>query len=254
MDFFNRGWLLWCWLHWLSAAKATSSNRLAPEVAILKRLLFHCQLPLSVFSHLYQVLLRPCLEYVSPVWDNCSSSDSNSLSTIPAYSFLLPVSSTGAFRLADTCLATSTIQASSPLASRAARCMVLIFSVISFSLFSLAVLMVSGIDICVRLRCPSVPVLLTRLPFCLLVLLLGTSCHASVTSCSLLFSFCFFNWFAFCFRQKFLLVFPVDCQTIITFFSFSCLIYARFYFFCSPFLILFYSCSCFIYLIIKIPH
>ena len=93
--------------------------------------------PLSPASlclfHFYQILLRPCLENASPVWDNCSSSDSTSLertqlSLVRCAAFFHNLSPRNfsksclleLFRLADTCLAMPTIQANSLLASRPA--------------------------------------------------------------------------------------------------------------------------------------
>lgn len=49
------------------------------KFALLKRLSFRCNLSLTTLSRVYTTLLRPCLEYASVVWDNCSSSDSLSI-------------------------------------------------------------------------------------------------------------------------------------------------------------------------------
>ena len=75
------GLVITCDLKWSSHVSRLLTG-VSWKVALLKRLLFRCYLPLSVFSYLYTVLLRPCLEYASVVWDNCSSSDTHSLERI----------------------------------------------------------------------------------------------------------------------------------------------------------------------------
>lgn len=49
------------------------------KVALLKRLAFRCRIPIPVFSLLFKTLVRPCLEYASCSWDNCTKSDIYSL-------------------------------------------------------------------------------------------------------------------------------------------------------------------------------
>ena len=54
-------------------------SRVCWKVALLKRLLFRCYLPLHTFFFVYTALFRPCPEYATVVWDDCSSHESNSL-------------------------------------------------------------------------------------------------------------------------------------------------------------------------------
>ena len=68
-------------LKW-SAHVESLVSRVSWKVALLKRLLFRCRLSLHIFSFLYTTLLRPCLEYSTAVWDNCSAHDAHSLERI----------------------------------------------------------------------------------------------------------------------------------------------------------------------------
>ena len=75
------GLLISSTLKW-SAHVESLLSRVCWKVALLKRLLFRCYLPLHTFSFVYTALLRPCLEYATVVWDDCSSHDSHSLERI----------------------------------------------------------------------------------------------------------------------------------------------------------------------------
>lgn len=68
-------------LHWSSHVSHIIQS-VAWKVSLLKHLAFACKLPFSTFSLLYKTLLRPCLEYASCVWDNCTTADSLSLERI----------------------------------------------------------------------------------------------------------------------------------------------------------------------------
>lgn len=65
-------------LKWSTHVENLTKN-VSWKFALLKRLYFRCQLSLSTLSRVYTTLVRPCLEYASAVWDNCSSLDSHSL-------------------------------------------------------------------------------------------------------------------------------------------------------------------------------
>ena len=54
-------------------------RKVAPKVLLLKRMAFHLHLPQSVISRCYLSMVRPVLEYASPVWINCSKKDSRTL-------------------------------------------------------------------------------------------------------------------------------------------------------------------------------
>ena len=75
------GLLISSTLKW-SAHVESLLSRVCWKVALLKSLLFRCYLSLHTFSFLYTALLRPCLEYATVVWDDCSSHDSHSLERI----------------------------------------------------------------------------------------------------------------------------------------------------------------------------
>ena len=58
---------------------ASLGRQVGWKVSLLKRLAFRANIPLSVLSLLYKTLVRPCMEYASSVWDNCSAADSATL-------------------------------------------------------------------------------------------------------------------------------------------------------------------------------
>ena len=55
------------------------SQKAAPKASGLKKLGYRAHVSVETMSVLYKTLLRPCLEYASIVWDNCSVSDSRRL-------------------------------------------------------------------------------------------------------------------------------------------------------------------------------
>ena len=65
--------LSWC------AHIASLGRQVGWKVSLLKRLAFRANMPLYVLSLLYKTLVRPCMEYTSSVWDNCSAADSDTL-------------------------------------------------------------------------------------------------------------------------------------------------------------------------------
>ena len=51
-------------------------KRAAPKAAALKKLGYPARVSVHTMSLLYKTILRPCLEYASLAWDNCSAADS----------------------------------------------------------------------------------------------------------------------------------------------------------------------------------
>ena len=65
-------------LSW-SAHIASLGRQVGWKVSLLKRMAFRANIPLYVLSLLYKTLVRPCMEYASSFWDNCSAADSATL-------------------------------------------------------------------------------------------------------------------------------------------------------------------------------
>ena len=79
-------------LSW-SAHIASLGRQVGWKVLLLKHLAFRANIPLSVLSlSRYKTLVRPCMEYASSVWDNCSAADSATLErlqlSLSMFSFL----------------------------------------------------------------------------------------------------------------------------------------------------------------------